>query len=370
MMCKKCGKEVPDQATFCPECGAPMTNQTDSSTGLQEKSQKGIYVDPKYNQLREMTEKARKNEKKWKTIGKIAAVLYGLLIVKSVLENLSSVAEGSAGMGIVVSDFAALVFFACGLVYFFTERWFPSMKARKSACAKECVALIHVNDKMQLMNALNQMNSSTVKRAYMDENGNVCVQGKRGKHTFSIQDGHLVLTSDRNKVKVTLERETIAGSLLKYLDPQAPVNAYENERSNARLGRMNMILAIVAAISGITFVLVLLNPQWQEGQQRYIQFVEKGYPESYPNVTYGEAFEAFFADGEWEYFESTENQDVVEFHGTCFYDGEEAEVAIQFLLSYDEQTFQVYALKINDEVQPEYVTAILLEKVFEDYQTE
>ena len=117
-------------------------------------------------------------------------------------------------------------------------------------------------------------------------------------------------------------------------------------------------------------ILVSLNPQWQEGNQQYMEFVKEGYSELYPDVNYGDAFEAYFADCSWEYFESTDHQDVVEFHGTCLYGGENANVTIQFLLSYEEQIFEVYALEINGEAQPEYTIAILFADVFEGYASE
>ena len=131
-----------------------------------------------------------------------------------------------------------------------------------------------------------------------------------------------------------------------------------------------MVLGLVALVSGFVFVLVALNPQWQEGHQQYIEFVKEGYPELYPDVNYGDAFEAYFSDCSWEYFESVDHQDVVEFHGTCLYGGENANVTIQFLLSYEEQSFEVYALEINGEAQQEYTIAILLADVFEGYVSE
>lgn len=377
MLCKKCGKEIADEMRFCPECGTPVEvvditgeAQQTASDSQQKEQGKGIYVEQNFGTLQQLTEKARKNEKRWKMIGRIAAVVYGLFLVKGLFSDLISVAEGSSGMGALASDLAAMILFACGLIYLFTEIWFPAVRAKKSMCAQECIGLIHVDDHVQLVAALNQMNSSAVKKAYMDEGGNVCVQGKKAKHTFFMSEGKLALNSDSNHVKAVLEREAIAASLLKYLEPLAPVNAYENERSNARLGRTKMILALVALISGFVFVLVTLNPQWQEGQQQYIEFVKGGSPETYPNASYGDAFEAYFADCSWEYFESTDHQDVVEFRGTCLYDGENANVTIQFLLSYEQQTFEVYALSINGEMQPDYVIAVLLSDVFEGYAWE
>lgn len=377
MLCKKCGKEFADQSRFCPECGTPVevvdvTGKTQQTTfgGQQKEQGKGIYVEQNFDTLKQLTDRAHRNEKRWKTIGKFAAVVYVLFIVKGLFTDLVSVAEGSSGMGTLVSGLAAMILFACGLIYLFTEIWFPAVKVEKSACTQECIGLIHVNDNMQLVAALNQMNSSAVKKAYMDESGSVCVQGKKGKHIFSVSDGRLTLNSDSNQVKAALEREAIAASLIKYLEPLAPVNAYENERSNARLGRTKMVLGLVALVSGFVFVLVLINPQWQEGHRQYIEFVKEGYPELYPDVNYGDAFEAYFSDCSWEYFESVDHQDVVEFHGTCLYGGENANVTIQFLLSYEEQSFEVYALEINGEAQQEYTIAILLADVFEGYVSE
>ena len=205
MLCKKCGKEIADEMRFCPECGTPVEvvditgeAQQTASDSQQKEQGKGIYVEQNFDTLQQLTEKARKNEKRWKMIGRIAAVVYGLFLVKGLFSDLVSVAEGSSGMGALASDLAAMILFACGLIYLFTEIWFPAVRAKKSMCAQECIGLIHVDDNMQLVAALNQMNSSAVKKAYMDEGGNVCVQGKKAKHTFSMSEGKLVLNSDIN----------------------------------------------------------------------------------------------------------------------------------------------------------------------------
>ena len=45
-------------------------------------------------------------------IGRIAAVVYGLFLVKGLFSDLISVAEGSSGMGALASDLAAMILFA------------------------------------------------------------------------------------------------------------------------------------------------------------------------------------------------------------------------------------------------------------------
>ncbi len=63
----------------------------------------------------------------------------------------------------------------------------------------------------------------------MDERGDVCVAGKKSRHIFIEQGGIPVMASKRGNYKAVMERETIAACLLKYLIPEAPVNAYERE---------------------------------------------------------------------------------------------------------------------------------------------
>lgn len=38
MECKYCGKEIPDDSTFCPDCGKPINNIKSSYKGLKLKS--------------------------------------------------------------------------------------------------------------------------------------------------------------------------------------------------------------------------------------------------------------------------------------------------------------------------------------------
>lgn len=46
MECKYCGKEIPDDSTFCPDCGKPINNIKSSYKGLEFKilSLKSILV--------------------------------------------------------------------------------------------------------------------------------------------------------------------------------------------------------------------------------------------------------------------------------------------------------------------------------------
>lgn len=106
-----------------------------------------------------------------------------------------------------------------------------------------------------------------------------------------------------------------------------------------------------------------------------INIVKNGCPSLIPNITFEEAYETFFANPDWRYFvaDDEEESEIVEFVGDCTYDGEDAEVYIQFLL-YDETDdldFELYyaGIKQNDVVVDSDNSIIieLIYKPFSDY---
>lgn len=327
----------------------------------------GIQVDQDFEGLRQLTNQIHKSEKVWGIIQKVFAVLYLFLMARGFLNGMTSVLEGEKRLGSLVSEMAAMVFFACGMVYLFTQIYYPSVKAKKAALANEYLKGIHVDNNKDLMNILIQMNCAAIKNVYMDETGNVCIQGKKGKHTFIQKEGILTISSDREKFKRVLERHTIAGTLLKFIAPDAPVNAFRNERRNARLAKTNGILAILAIVSVGLFLFGDISPDLLDRNQRFIRIAKDGCPEAYPHISFGQAFEDFFGDCSWEYYKSVDDLDVVEFNGTCLYNGENAKVAIQFIVHYEKQTCEVYALALNGNPQTELVKNLFMLRVFESY---
>lgn len=123
----------------------------------------------------------------------------------------------------------------------------------------------------------------------------------------------------------------------------------------------------------------------RDSEEEHVLSVKGGHPESYPNATYGKAFEDFFAYPTWKYFKGTkegsdedgdgkpdteeENVDIVEFTGYCTYQDVEVKALIQFTLN-DDDTFTATYLSYNDVPQNNLMLWGLLEKVFEDYEDE
>ncbi len=120
----------------------------------------------------------------------------------------------------------------------------------------------------------------------------------------------------------------------------------------------------------------------------HVEMVKNGTSFDYPDITYGEAFEAFFAEPRWKYFQAeaskddqeseeipeetgSENNgkplDVVEFTGYCTYQDVEVEACIQFKLDMDNGTFQTGYVGFNDVPQSSYMANALVNKAFETY---
>lgn len=77
-----------------------------------------------------------------------------------------------------------------------------------------------------------------------------------------------------------------------------------------------------------------------------IDMVKKGSPELIPDITYGQAYENFFANPQWRGFTADTGEHVVEFTGDCTYYDEDAQVYIQFVIE-SETSFSMYYAHLN-----------------------
>ncbi|MGL4848584.1 MAG: hypothetical protein ACRC28_06600 [Clostridium sp.] len=135
--------------------------------------------------------------------------------------------------------------------------------------------------------------------------------------------------------------------------------SYKENRSFFRGGKKrNIVLLIV----GIFLMLGITGCAGNE----YIETVKTGSFNNYPNVKVGDAFKKFFKGGDWEYFESDEGKNVVEFTGECTYFNEEVDAVVQFQI-YDDNTFELTYFSINDVSQNEMMIYGLIEAVMDEY---
>lgn len=377
MFCTNCGKELEEGILFCPVCGTPVPKENSSTyesreteeTGVKEgdNQQSDIWVEKDFDELGKETQKSKKSLTVWKTIGILLLIFFLFLMTKVTVSHIDSIVSGTDGLQDWLGNISALGLFACGIFYTLFEVVMPFVLTKKSVKAEKYMNLIRINDEQAFIQILNRLHCSAIKNVYQDADRNICIKGKRSKYVITIINKIPVMTAKKRNYKTVLEQETIAGNILKFLEPEAPVNAFENEKTNSKLSVIKCILGILAVIFGGVFLWCVLWSQGILGGNKYVRFVKEACPEAYPNVSYGEAFGGFFGNCKWEYFQSEDNQDVVEFSGNCMYDDKTAVVKAQFLVSYDEGKGELYTMSINDEIQPELVQAMLLAKIFSGY---
>lgn len=111
-----------------------------------------------------------------------------------------------------------------------------------------------------------------------------------------------------------------------------------------------------------------------QADNEYVLGVKYGTPPSYPDITYVEAFEAFFAYPTWTYFQGKREgdekvYDTVEFTGNCMFADKEVKALIQFTISDDKTTFEATYFSLNDIPQSMIDLNGLIDKVFSEYKS-
>lgn len=123
------------------------------------------------------------------------------------------------------------------------------------------------------------------------------------------------------------------------------------------------IISRLIMVISMCFLLAGCGTTYNENNEN-IRFVKEGTLGAY-TTTCGEAFDEFFDNPKWGYFNSESGEDVVEFTGKCLYDNVEVEVLMQFTLNKAAGTFSVNYLSFNDVTQNKLIVTALLEAVFE-----
>ncbi|MBQ9384957.1 MAG: zinc ribbon domain-containing protein [Ruminiclostridium sp.] len=154
-------------------------------------------------------------------------------------------------------------------------------------------------------------------------------------------------------------------------------------------------LIIVAVVIMVGVVVIKSNPQWFSGiddqisnivqkDDPNIQMVKNGSPYTYPNITYDQAFSAFFTMPTWKYFTgklegpdddgdgkpdyTKSNVEIVEFTGRCQYKNKDVKARIQFILDKKNGTFTTSYLALNEVPQSNLLLISLIDKAFGSYK--
>ncbi len=134
------------------------------------------------------------------------------------------------------------------------------------------------------------------------------------------------------------------------------------QRKGVSISRLKMILSL----TGIGLIILVLLYMFGFMDNSYVKLVKNGEFLDYPNIEIGLAFESYFDNTKWEYFESSEGKDIVEFNGECLLLDERVNVTMQFNVDLEDEEFNIQYLGIDD-VASFWMLPTLLEAVMEDY---
>ncbi|MCQ2530398.1 MAG: Ltp family lipoprotein [Lachnospiraceae bacterium] len=177
-------------------------------------------------------------------------------------------------------------------------------------------------------------------------------------------------------VEATLENAVPQQKAISYQQPvdAAPVTPAAPAKSKKKkvwiivgIAIAVFILIVVGVAIGLKSFFNKVKEQYNietQSDEEYIDVVREGYMFEYGYQTVGEAFEAFFSDPEWKYFQASDGDHMVQFEGGCLYDGEETEFLAQFIV--DNYDFELYAIELDGVVQDSELYDGYLSVIFED----
>ncbi len=161
---------------------------------------------------------------------------------------------------------------------------------------------------------------------------------------------------------------TIPGTILTMLMTRNFEEEYHESKLSKGLGiALSLCLSILSVCAADLGQAASILPETK------IQFVKNGSPSAAPNITYGKAFEEFFTDPHWDgeaapLNPQSEQDDTVEFTGTCIYHSRRVAVRIQFTLNFNDNTYQVSYLSLDDEPQTNQEIHLFFQTIWSSYK--
>lgn len=129
---------------------------------------------------------------------------------------------------------------------------------------------------------------------------------------------------------------------------------------------LSKIIELVVAVVLLVIIVVSTLSSGGSGD-KYVQMVKGGTLEAYPQMTVGEAFDGFLSNPKWESGLSDDNVRFVNVKGGALYFGEEAELAVQFIIVDEKEgSFQYNACEVDGTPQNNLIFWGLLETIYGD----
>lgn len=169
--------------------------------------------------------------------------------------------------------------------------------------------------------------------------------------------------SDENVQSITLKKEDENRDNDKFTSSNMNQQDQQQKKKTSKI-----ILGVIVTIA-IIVVLAALGSSGDYSEE--VSSVKNGYfqdysaADGYPNV--GDAFENYFDDTSWKAFTSDDDMEIVEFNGKFLYYDDETDCCLQFQ-TYEDGSFDIYAVEFNGIPQDKLTISVLLEKVMDEAQ--
>ena len=147
------------------------------------------------------------------------------------------------------------------------------------------------------------------------------------------------------------EANNIMDSLVKQVNPDAVLQPKDDDKNVKYTIFTSWGLAVGVLIAAFMLVVAVFGVN-------DIDSVKNACPNRYPDISYGEAFDNYFIDGQW----SNPKNNVVRFQGDFNYNNNNAIMKIQFVIKKDK--IKVAYMSINGARQDSSYANLLLEQIF------
>lgn len=217
-------------------------------------------------------------------------------------------------------------------------------------------------DKERLFQFLNEKLTYPTKKAlFYDENGKIIIECKYGQHILSIDGNNLYVGRKSHHAKNIEEAECLDSYIRKLFDSNASVNPY-NQYKKMNSHKKKWIIIQLAMVAVCILIFAIGADETGLDDSYSSNNISESYLTQYSsNITVGEAFDNFFADGEWSNY-SEGAVEYIDYSGTCTIDGEPANVVIRFWCS--ETEFRVHCVFLNGEEVPQVMELSLFESIY------
>jgi len=123
------------------------------------------------------------------------------------------------------------------------------------------------------------------------------------------------------------------------------------------------IPGVVAIILFVVFAFISGNED-----NKYISIIKDASPIRYPEATYGEGFDNYFANAEWTTFTTDDKRQIVEFNGKSEFEGSDINVCIQYDVTSGTASISYYEMMNNNDkdISDDSMLLTLYESIFEN----